>query len=113
MSRESRHLIEVENLGVEFHTRDGIVPAVRKVSFHVDAGETLAILGESGSGKSVSAAAIMGLIDIPPGRITSGSVLYEGLDLLAADAETRRRINGRRRAMIFQERTSTSLNSSH
>ena len=72
MAEQDGHLVEVRNLSVEFHTKGGIVPAVRDVSWHIDRGETLAILGESGSGKSVSSSALMGLIDIPPGRITSG-----------------------------------------
>jgi peptide/nickel transport system ATP-binding protein len=98
-----RHLLEVKNLSVNFHTGQGDVQAVRDVSFHVDRGETLAILGESGSGKSVSAAAIMDLIDSPPGRISSGEILFEGQDLLKIDEEARRKINGRRIAMIFQD----------
>ena len=63
----AEHLLEVSGLSVDFHTAAGVVHAVRGVSFHVDRGETLAILGESGSGKSVSASAIMNLIDMPPG----------------------------------------------
>ncbi|MDB5562357.1 MAG: transporter ATP-binding protein, partial [Hyphomicrobiales bacterium] len=102
MSHE-RHLLEVKNLSVNFHTGQGDVQAVRDVSFHVDRGETLAILGESGSGKSVSAAAIMDLIDSPPGRISSGEILFDGQDLLKIGEEARRRINGRRIAMIFQD----------
>ena len=97
------HLLEVRNLSVEFHTVQGPVHAVRGVSWHLDRGETLAILGESGSGKSVSASAIMNLIDCPPGRISSGEVLFEGHDLLTMPAEARREINGRRIAMIFQD----------
>ena len=96
-------LLEVRDLSVEFHTAGGTVHAVKSVSYHLDKGETLAILGESGSGKSVSSAAIMNLIDMPPGRITSGQVLLEGRDLLAMRPEERREINGRRIAMIFQD----------
>jgi peptide/nickel transport system ATP-binding protein len=103
MSEASEYLIEVENLSVDFDTRYGVVKAVRKVSFHVDRGETLAILGESGSGKSVSASAIMDLIDTPPGRIRSGVIRYRGEDLLTAPRERRRAINGRNIAMIFQD----------
>ena len=80
MSDGTDHLLEVLDLSVEFHTAQGVVEAVRGVDFHLDAGETLAILGESGSGKSVSASAIMDIIDSPPGYITSGRILFEGLD---------------------------------
>ncbi|MEI4487497.1 ABC transporter ATP-binding protein [Frigidibacter sp. MR17.14] len=97
------HLLEVRDLSVQFHTAGGIVRAVRGISWHLDRGETLAILGESGSGKSVSASAIMNLIDMPPGEITSGEVLFEGRDLLGMSPEARREINGRRIAMIFQD----------
>ena len=72
-------------------------------SYHLDAGETLAILGESGSGKSVSASAIMNLIDSPPGYITSGRILYRGEDLLQMPFDARREINGKKVAMIFQD----------
>ncbi len=97
------HLLEVRNLSVDFHTAQRTVHAVRDVSWHLDRGETLAILGESGSGKSVSASAIMNLIDIPPGEIVSGEILYNGSDLLKMSGEQRRVINGRRIAMIFQD----------
>jgi len=97
------HLLEVCDLSVEFHTAGGTVKAVQDVSWHLDRGETLAILGESGSGKSVSASAIMNLIDMPPGKITSGRILLNGEDMLKMTAEERRRINGARIAMIFQD----------
>jgi peptide/nickel transport system ATP-binding protein len=99
----AEHLLEVRNLSVEFHTAAGTVNAVRDVSWHLDRGETLAILGESGSGKSVSASTIMNLIDMPPGRITSGEILFEGKDLLRMTDEQRRQLNGCRIAMIFQD----------
>ena len=99
----SEHLLEVRNLSVRFHTARGVVEAVRDVSWHVDRGETLAILGESGSGKSVSSSAILNLIDMPPGEITSGEILFDGRDLLKATPEQRRRVNGKRIAMIFQD----------
>ena len=99
----AEHLLEVRDLSVEFHTAMGVVKAVRSISYHLDRGETLAILGESGSGKSVSSAAIMNLIDMPPGRISSGEVLLDGTDLLKMPAHERREINGRRIAMIFQD----------
>jgi peptide/nickel transport system ATP-binding protein len=97
------HLLEVEGLAVEFHTAAGTVHAVNGISWHVDPGETLALLGESGSGKSVSAAAVMNLIDSPPGYVTAGRVLYRGRDLLKMAPEARRPINGRKIAMIFQD----------
>jgi peptide/nickel transport system ATP-binding protein len=97
------HLLDVRDLSVEFHTALGTVHAVKRVSFHLDRGETLAILGESGSGKSVSSSAIMDLIDMPPGKITSGQILFDGRDLLKLPASARRDINGRRIAMIFQD----------
>jgi len=100
---EGAHLLEVQELSVEFHTAQGTVHAVCDVSWHMDAGEVLAILGESGSGKSVSAAAVMNLIDSPPGYITAGRALYRGQDLLRLPAEERRRINGRKISMIFQD----------
>ncbi len=97
------HLLEVRDLTVDFHTAQGTVHAVRNVNWHLDRGETLAILGESGSGKSVSASAIMDLIDCPPGEIASGEILFEGRDLLLMSEHERRQINGRRIAMIFQD----------
>ncbi|MDB6454301.1 ABC transporter ATP-binding protein [Falsirhodobacter sp. 20TX0035] len=97
------HLLEVRNLSVEFHTAQGVVKAVEDVSWHLDRGETLAILGESGSGKSVSASAVMNLIDMPPGRIRQGKILLDGKDLLKMTDEERRRINGKRIAMVFQD----------
>ncbi|MFJ1290880.1 ABC transporter ATP-binding protein [Paracoccus yeei] len=99
----TEHLLEVRDLSVEFHTAAGTVKAVQNVSWHLDRGETLAILGESGSGKSVSASAIMNLIDMPPGRITSGRIRFGGQDLLTLSDEQRRAVNGRRIAMIFQD----------
>jgi peptide/nickel transport system ATP-binding protein len=96
-------LLEVRNLSVTFHTARGPVQAVRNVSWQVAPGEVLAILGESGSGKSVSASAVMDLIDCPPGEITSGEIFYRGRDLLKMSADERRDINGKRIAMIFQD----------
>lgn len=99
----AEHLLDVRNLSVDFHTVTGTVHAVRDISYHLDRGETLAILGESGSGKSVSSSAIMNLIDMPPGRISSGEILLDGVDLLKMTAQARREVNGRRIAMIFQD----------
>ncbi len=97
------HLLEVRNLSVTFHTVRGPVHAVKNVSWHLDRGEVLAILGESGSGKSVSASAILDLIDCPPGEISSGEVIFDGQDLLKLNEDARRDINGSRIAMIFQD----------
>ena len=87
-------LLEVDGLSVDFQTVEGIVHAVRGLSYDVGPGETLAILGESGSGKSVSAEAIMGIIDPPAGRITSGAIRFRGQDLLRMSPQARHRING-------------------
>ncbi|UNS98770.1 ABC transporter ATP-binding protein [Streptomyces tubbatahanensis] len=96
-------LLQVRDLHVEFHTRDGVAQAVNGVDLGVEAGETLAVLGESGSGKSVTAQAIMGILDMPPGRITGGEIVFQDRDLLALPREERRRIRGARMAMIFQD----------
>jgi peptide/nickel transport system ATP-binding protein len=97
------HLLEVKNLSVRFHTAAGIVDAVKGISWHLDRGETLAILGESGSGKSVSASTIMNLLDMPPAEIASGEILFDGRNLLTLSAAKRREINGKRIAMVFQD----------
>jgi oligopeptide transport system ATP-binding protein len=102
-------LLEVRDLHVEFKTRDGVAKAVNGVHYAVDEGETLAVLGESGSGKSVTAQAVMGILDMPPGRITGGEILFKGRDLLKMKEEERRRIRGAEMAMIFQDALS-SLN---
>ncbi|MEE4543436.1 ABC transporter ATP-binding protein [Streptomyces sp. V4-01] len=102
-------LLEVRDLHVEFHTRDGVAKAVNGVSYSVNPGETLAVLGESGSGKSVTAQAVMGILDMPPGRIPQGEILFQGKDMLKMSGEERRKIRGRKIAMIFQDALS-SLN---
>jgi len=96
-------LLTVRNLSVDFHTARGVVHAVKNVSWSVDRGETLAVLGESGSGKSVSANAVMNLLDIPPARIVSGEIIYDGKDLLKVSYEEHRALNGKKIAMIFQD----------
>ncbi|MEU4034679.1 ABC transporter ATP-binding protein [Streptomyces collinus] len=96
-------LLDVRDLYVEFRTRDGIAHAVNGVSYAVDAGETLAVLGESGSGKSVTAQAVMGILDTPPARITGGEILFQGRDLLKLKEDERRGVRGARMAMIFQD----------
>ncbi|GAA1974102.1 ABC transporter ATP-binding protein [Kitasatospora viridis] len=105
-------LLEVRDLKVEFRTRDGVAKAVNGVNYSVDAGETLAILGESGSGKSVSAQAVMGILDSPPGFVTGGQILFKGRDLLKMGKEERRKIRGSQVAMIFQDALS-ALNPVH
>ncbi|MCB5166920.1 ABC transporter ATP-binding protein [Streptomyces bambusae] len=102
-------LLEVRDLHVEFKTRDGVAKAVNGVNYSVDAGQTLAVLGESGSGKSVTAQAVMGILDMPPGRIAGGEILFKGADLLKMKEEERRKIRGADMAMIFQDALS-SLN---
>ncbi|MBT2386917.1 ABC transporter ATP-binding protein [Streptomyces sp. ISL-11] len=102
-------LLDVRDLRVEFRTRDGVAKAVNGVTYSVAAGETLAVLGESGSGKSVTAQAVMGILDSPPGHVTGGQVFFRGEDLLTMPAETRRRVRGAKMAMIFQDALS-SLN---
>ncbi|CAN3982558.1 ABC transporter ATP-binding protein [Kitasatospora purpeofusca] len=102
-------LLEVKDLHVEFHTRDGVAKAVNGVNYSVAAGETLAVLGESGSGKSVTAQTIMGILDMPPGKISQGQILFRGQDMLAMKEEDRRQIRGQKIAMIFQDALS-SLN---
>ncbi|MFD0356713.1 ABC transporter ATP-binding protein [Streptomyces sp. NPDC127110] len=109
---EGTPLLDVRDLHVEFHTRDGVAKAVNGVSYSVNAGETLAVLGESGSGKSVTAQAIMGILDMPPGKIPSGEILFQGQDLLKLPAEEYRKIRGSKIAMIFQDALS-SLNPVH
>ncbi|MDI9590303.1 MAG: ABC transporter ATP-binding protein [Acidobacteriota bacterium] len=106
---EGRHLLEVDDLKMFFHTQDGVVKAVNGVSYTLDRGETLGVVGESGSGKSVTSLTIMGLIDMPPGRIEGGDVLYRGRSLLAMSEEEMEHIRGNDIAMIFQD-PMTSLN---
>jgi len=96
-------LLEVDQLQVEFRTRDGVAKAINGVSFELHQGETLAILGESGSGKSVTAQAIMGILDTPPAFITGGEVRYFGQDILQLSDDERRRIRGPEISMVFQD----------
>ncbi|HUF91657.1 MAG TPA: ABC transporter ATP-binding protein [Candidatus Limnocylindria bacterium] len=102
-------LLDVQNLQTQFSTRGGVVRAVDDVSWDVDEGETVALVGESGCGKSVSALSIMRLVAPPAGRIVGGRVLFQGRDLLALGEEEMRHVRGREIAMIFQE-PMTSLN---
>jgi peptide/nickel transport system ATP-binding protein len=104
-----RPLLEVDGLKTHFFTRDGVVRAVDGVSFAVDPGETLAIVGESGCGKSVTSLSILRLIASPPGRIVAGALRFAGRDLLSLSEAEMRAIRGNEIAMIFQE-PMTSLN---
>jgi oligopeptide/dipeptide ABC transporter ATP-binding protein len=102
-------LLEVKNLQTQFVTRSGVVRAVDDVSWDVAEGETVALVGESGCGKSVSALSIMRLVAGPAGRIAGGQVLFKGRDLLRLSEEEMRHVRGREIAMVFQE-PMTSLN---
>ena len=102
-------VLEVRGLRTEFATDDGSFPAVDGVSFSVEAGKTLAIVGESGCGKSVTALSIMGLVPDPPGRVTAGSIRFEGRELVGAPTRELLDLRGNGMAMIFQE-PMTSLN---
>jgi peptide/nickel transport system ATP-binding protein len=105
----SQPLLAVKDLRVEFKSRRGTALVLNGVDFHVNAGETLCVVGESGCGKSMTALALLRLIPSPPGRISSGQVLFNGEDLVAASMERMREVRGNRISMIFQE-PMTSLN---
>jgi oligopeptide/dipeptide ABC transporter ATP-binding protein len=102
-------LLEVQDLRTQFHTPSGTVHAVDGMSYDVEQGETVAIVGESGCGKSVSALSILRLLPVPSGRIVSGAIRFLGQDLLALGNEDMRAVRGRQIAMVFQE-PMTSLN---
>ena len=98
-----RTLLEVEDLHVEFRTIDGVAKVLNGVNYRVGRGETLAVLGESGSGKSVTAQTVMGILDMPPAVITGGAVRFHGEDLLTAGETRHREVRGSGIAMIFQD----------
>src|SRR5215510_1865269 len=102
-------LLDVRSLSTQFATHHGVVRAVDDVSWDVAEGETVALVGESGCGKSVNALSIMRLVAAPAGRIVGGQVFFKGRDLLTLSEEEMRRIRGREIGMIFQE-PMTSLN---
>ena len=102
-------LLEVKNLKTHFYSDDTVTKAVDGVTYDVEAGETVAIVGESGCGKSVSSMSVMQLIPQPPGKIVEGEINFEGRNLLSLSGEEMRRVRGREIAMIFQE-PMTSLN---
>ena len=102
-------LLEVKGLKTRFFTQDGVVHAVNGISYHLDEGGTLGIVGESGCGKSVSVMSLLRLIPQPPGKIVAGEALFDGRDLLAMSEDEIRQVRGNRIAMIFQD-PMTSLN---
>ncbi len=102
-------LLQVDNLKTRFHTPEGVVYAVNGISYDLHEGETLAVVGESGCGKSVSMMSILGLIPVPPGEIAAGSAIYRGQDLLKMSESELERIRGKEIAMVFQD-PMTSLN---
>ena len=102
-------LLEVKNLKTHFFTMEGVVKAVDGVSYELNEGETLGLVGESGCGKSVSALSVMRLIPDPPGKIIDGEILLDGEDILQIDMEGMREVRGAKIAMVFQE-PMTSLN---
>lgn len=105
----AEQILIVENLETTFYTDEGVVPAVEDLSFNLDAGETLAIVGESGCGKTVTSLSILRLISWPPGKITNGHIYYKDTDLLTISEKEMRSIRGNDISMIFQE-PMTSLN---
>ena len=102
-------ILEVNHLKTYFHTDAGLSKAVNDVSFFVEKGKTLGIVGESGCGKSITSLSIMGLVETPPGEIAGGEIIFEGEDLLKKNAKEMSKIRGKKIAMIFQE-PMTSLN---
>ncbi|VAW14129.1 Oligopeptide transport ATP-binding protein OppD (TC 3.A.1.5.1) [hydrothermal vent metagenome] len=105
-------LLAIDDLVVEFRTQGSVIQAVNGISYSVAAGEIVAIVGESGSGKSVSARAVLGLVPDPPGKIVSGSIRFNGTDLLGLDDRDIRDLRGKDISMVFQE-PMTSLNPVH
>ena len=105
----NERLLEIKDLSVHFHTPEGVARAVDGISFHLAAGETVGLVGESGCGKSVTSLSILGLIPSPPGRIEAGKIMFSLQNLLDLDFESLRKIRGRQISMIFQE-PMTSLN---
>ena len=103
MSNEKNSLLKVSNLAVSFDTVDGTVDAVKGIDFELNKGQTLAIIGESGSGKSVTASVIMGILSCPPGRIKSGEIFLNNQDILKLSEAKRRQLMGSKIAIIFQD----------
>ena len=106
---ERKTVLQVKDLQTTFFTDSGEIPAVDHIDFHLNEGEILGIVGESGCGKSVTSLSIMGLVPKPPGKVVGGKILFEDKDLLTMNEKQMRRIRGNDIAMIFQE-PMTSLN---
>ena len=106
---DDQPLLKVSNLAVDFKNDKGTGRAIDEISFHVNPGETVAIVGESGCGKSVSSLAVMGLVPSPPGKIASGSIQFKGKELVGLKEKEYRRVRGNDISMIFQE-PMTALN---
>src|SRR6516162_1340748 len=105
----AERLLDIQGLRTHFRTDDGMVRAVDGVDLFIDRGETLGVVGESGCGKTVTAMTVLKLIQMPPGRIVDGSVLWQGRDLVPLGADAMRRIRSKEIAIVFQE-PMTSLN---
>ena len=103
MSSNETSLLKVSNLAVSFDTVEGTIDAVKGINFNLKKGETLAIIGESGSGKSVTASVIMGILSCPPGRIKSGEIFLNNEDILKISETQRRMFMGSKIAIIFQD----------
>ncbi|UCG09442.1 MAG: ABC transporter ATP-binding protein, partial [Desulfobacterales bacterium] len=97
------HLLQLEGLRTYFSTFEGVAKAVDDVSFHLDKGEVLGVVGESGCGKSVTALSVMRLIPDPPGKIVQGKIFFDGIDIVELNLDQMRSIRGNRISMIFQE----------
>jgi oligopeptide transport system ATP-binding protein len=108
-TRHARKLLEVRDLSTQFYTKDGIVHAVDRVNFELDYGETLGLVGESGCGKSVTALSLTRLVPDPPGKIVSGEIIFDGVDIMKLTNEEMRLLRGKRIGFIFQD-PMTSLN---
>lgn len=103
MKTQHEPLLDIRNLRVRFHTDTGLVKAVEGLNLSLTKGEALGLVGETGAGKTTSALAVMQLIDMPPGEITDGEILFEGNNILAMSEEEKRHVRGGKIAMIFQD----------